>query len=498
MSRALLRIFGIANVITRSTIATNINLCGAANLASGQEWKPDPSFDQMRWTSALNRCVPIKKEMARADIRLYSSPAFADKGFRSGRETLLCWDAKESLVVGHQGCSVLDPLSAKSNNEGIHRRLGAATIHLIGDSLMRQLYGVAACMCEAGGLKTTVRYTEEMFFQDRATGAHYPPSRFTDLIVRETQGADFVVINTGSHYNYGGGGHGYNKTTYVAAIERFAAWAQGHAQGGRPPRLLWMENWAQHFYGGTYRSGSIAARLQEPGGVRQCAELKPRDRAVAQWRNAIANPELERAGVTVLPQFASTFPMHRDHNGVDCTHFCLNGPVMRQTARNLLTAVAHELPVLETNFDPRPSIRLDGNKSSSRTTRVANNRILRCPKGYRDEWGKPRNATRQVICRATDGSRAWQCPIGMQRLDQPPFCAPPAAPATPPGGALLGAHNSFPATPEPVAVAPPPPLNKKAALTGNTTWAHKNKWITRAQQRRWKSKLKQIQPESPG
>lgn len=43
------------------------------------------------------------------------------------------------------------------------------------------------------------------------------------------------------------------------------------------------------------------------------------------WRNRIATPLMQRAGVTILPVWNDTIPLHAGHTAKECTHFCSHG-----------------------------------------------------------------------------------------------------------------------------------------------------------------------------
>ena len=90
-----------------------------------------------------------------------------------------------------------------------------------------------------------------------------------------------------------------------------------------------MESKAQHYDGGTFFRDSLEVKDGCERVACKCAPLRPQWVELAGWRNGMANPVMHDAGVPILRAFEHSVHLWADHNGIDCTHFCLNGPQMR-------------------------------------------------------------------------------------------------------------------------------------------------------------------------
>ena len=300
-----------------------------------QSWQPDPHFDQRRWNTTLFKCLGKVKPI---DFVRYNRSnignLFRSRGFKTSHDLSLCWGRKQNWRLGES-----DMLEDPVQHPEAFASLKGSTVVMMGDSMMHNLYEVSQCVRRANHLSATLEWVSCPLgdVKDWAT------------FIRKYDHATLLVVNFGAHFNVDGvfsgvAVPGSDAAAYRRNLRAFQKWATLHVRSGLQPSLLWIENKAQHFDGGTYYRDSLGVKdgcEREVGGC-QCTKLKDEWINASDWRNRIASPIVRKAGVPIMPSFASSLGMWEDHNGIDCTHFCHNGPQMRHDVQQLWTHVLRD------------------------------------------------------------------------------------------------------------------------------------------------------------
>lgn len=134
------------------------------------------------------------------------------------------------------------------------------------------------------------------------------------------------------------------------------------------PTIVWRETNAQHFLQdtGEYPDKDKAAEILGEGkklcgpianvSLRPDGTLEGSNRAVLSggWRNAIANPILEQAGIAIQHTWNQTVPLWGGHVVGECTHFCHPGTYSLWIAQ--LYAILGDLSIGADLPEPPPKI----------------------------------------------------------------------------------------------------------------------------------------------